>query len=229
LTVHVIPQNQVDPDELARILRRPAAVIGAPTDSTYGLVARASDTAAVKRVYQLKDRPRGKPLVCLLGSLVWIERYCLPVNEQWRRLALSCWPGPCNLVLPAGPAMPTAPLAGGNSVAVRIPDNPLLQRLLDRLDEPLVAPSANPDGAPASLNAAQVAGYFSGGLELIIDGGASWSALGSSIVDFSTSSPRLLREGGIGRACLEALLGGPLYSRVTPSAQLSGDSGETVS
>ncbi|MBD3401073.1 MAG: threonylcarbamoyl-AMP synthase [Candidatus Coatesbacteria bacterium] len=191
---------------LVRLLRRGGTAC-LPTDTTYGLIARAAAEAAVERVYRLKGRPRDKALVCLIGAADWVERYCEPRKDNWLIPARRFWPGPLNLVLPAGPQLPRAPLAGGRTVALRVPDDELLLELLAVLNEPLVAPSANPAGKPPALSVDQAYGYFGEDIPCYVDGGSADSSVVSTIIDLVGSPPRLLRQGRISPEELRRLPG----------------------
>jgi L-threonylcarbamoyladenylate synthase len=191
---------------LVRLLRRGGTAC-LPTDTTYGLIARAAAEAAVERVYRLKGRPRDKALVCLIGAADWVERYCEPRGDTWREPARRFWPGPLNLVLPAGAQLPRAPLAGGRTVALRVPDDELLLELLATLNEPLVAPSANPSGKPPALSYAQALAYFGEDIPCYVDGGSADSSVVSTIIDLVASPPRLLRQGRIPSEDLRRLPG----------------------
>jgi L-threonylcarbamoyladenylate synthase len=217
-------------------LRRPGAVAALPTDTTYGLVARASDAKAVKRIYRLKRREADKPLPYLFGSTYWVERYCKVadprarayvkitwpgplgadvweddyspgVDTRWRPLANHFWPGPLTIVLPAGENLPDAGLAGGNTVACRVPGNNLLLRLFTVLDEPLVAPSANLSGEMTLATADEVIEVFEKGVDLILDGGPVRNPLASTVLDLTGTKPRILREGRVPVSKISAVIG----------------------
>lgn len=217
-------------------LRRPGAVVVLPTDTTYGLVARASDDKAVKRIYRLKKRAADKPLPYLFGTTYWVERYCRVADPRrrsyvkitwpgplgthvwkddyspgadtrWRPLANHFWPGPLTIVLPAGDKLPRAGLAGGDSVACRVPGDHFLLRLFTVLDEPLVAPSANISGEPSPASVEQVIENFAKGVDLIVDGGKVENPLDSTVLDLTGDKPKLLREGRIPVSMISAIIG----------------------
>ncbi len=217
-------------------LRRPGAVAVLPTDTTYGLVARASDADAVRRIYRLKKRDTKKPLPYLFGATYWVERYCRVTDPRhhtyvkitwpgllgaeawkddyfpgadtrWRPLTNHFWPGPLTIVLPAGDALPKAGLAGGDTVACRVPGDDLLLRLFTLLDEPLVAPSANIAGEPSPASVEQVIETFESGVDLFMDGGTVENPLASTVLDLTGDQPRILREGRIPIKNISAVIG----------------------
>jgi L-threonylcarbamoyladenylate synthase len=217
-------------------LRRPGAVAVLLTDTVYGLVARASDTAAVERIYHLKERDPAKPLPYLFGASYWVERYCRVadprarayvkiawpgplaadvweddytpgVDTRWLPLANHFWPGPLTLVLPAGENLPSAGLAGGETVACRVPGNDFLLRVFTVLNEPLVAPSANLTGAMTLASADEVVEVFEKDVDLIVDSGTVRNPLASTVLDLTGPKPRILREGRVPIAKISAVIG----------------------
>ncbi|MCD4732760.1 threonylcarbamoyl-AMP synthase [bacterium] len=194
---------------LAAHLRSAGALAVLPTDTTYGLIARAGDAAAIRRIYQLKGRSAVKPLPCLFGAANWVERYCdrTQLSEHWKPLTKKFWRGPLNFVLPAGEALPKHPLGGGQTVACRVPDNDLLIELLRELDEPLVAPSANPAAEPTGVDPQRIAHWLEAEEGLLLDVGVISNPTTSTIIDLSGEKSRLLREGRIAVEEIEAVIG----------------------
>ncbi len=194
---------------LAAHLRSAGALAVLPTDTTYGLIARASDEHAVERIYRLKGREGNKPLPHLFGAADWVERYCetQSLADGWRPLTKKFWPGALNLVLPAGEALPKHALGGGQTVACRVPGNDLLLALLRELDEPLVAPSANPAGEPTGVDSALIAHWLRAEPGLLLDAGVITDPTTSTIIDLTGENPRLLRAGRIAVEEIEAVIG----------------------
>jgi L-threonylcarbamoyladenylate synthase len=194
---------------LAAHLRSAGALAVLPTDTTYGLIARASDEHAVERIYRLKGRTADKPLPHLFGAADWVERYCnlTQLSEHWRSLTEKFWPGALSLVLPAGEALPKHALGGGQTVACRVPGNALLLDLLRELDEPLVAPSANPAGEPTGVDSALIANWLRAEPGLLLDAGTITDPTTSTIIDLTGESARLLRAGRITAEEIEAVIG----------------------
>jgi len=194
---------------LAAHLRSAGALAVLPTDTTYGLIARAGDDAAVERIYRLKGRSADKPLPCLFGAVGWVERYCKTTSLviSWRPLTEKFWQGPLSLVLPAGNALPKHALGGGQTVACRVPDDDLLIELLRELDEPLVAPSANPAVEPTGVDPQRIAHWLEAEPGLLLDVGIISNPTTSTIIDLSGERPRLLREGRIAVEEIEAVIG----------------------
>jgi L-threonylcarbamoyladenylate synthase len=121
-------------------------------------------------------------------------------------LARHFWPGPLTLVVPRGPRVSDAIAAGGDGVAVRIPDHPVVLSLLESLAEPLATTSANLSGRPSSLTAREVMAQLAGRVDLVLDGGPCPGGLASTVVDVSGRSPRIVRHGPISEQAIWSVL-----------------------
>ena len=174
---------------------RAGAVIAFPTDTLYGVGARATDPAAVARLYQVKRRPSGQPMVWLVSDQTQVERFAV-VAPASAELIDRFWPGPLTLVLPARDPSPTP------TIAVRAPDHPVALALLRALGEPIASSSANPAGQPPPVDADQVIAGLDDDLELVLDGGPCRIGQPSTILDLSGATPRILRQGAIPAAQL---------------------------
>ena len=210
-----------DPRAAAAALLGGALVI-LPTETVYGLSARADDPAAVARIYAVKGRPSQHPVIVHVadprldpsapGS--WVRE----VPDYARRLADALWPGPLTLVLPRSPRATDDVTGGQDTVAVRVPAHPLaleVLRAMDQLDPEgaphgVAAPSANRFGhvSPTALaHAVADLGELLADSDLAIDGGACDVGVESTIVDCTGPQPRVLRPGGIGVAEVERVTG----------------------
>jgi L-threonylcarbamoyladenylate synthase len=169
---------------------RAGAVIAFPTDTLYGVGARASDAAAVARLYEVKRRPAGQPMVWLVTDRAQVERFAV-VSEVASELMERYWPGPLTLVLPARIT------TDGPTIAVRAPDHEVALELLSSLGEPIASSSANPAGQPPPIDADQVIAALDDELDLVLDGGPCRIGQPSTILDLSGATPRILRQGAI--------------------------------
>ncbi len=195
MTPRVVPFHGVLTDRLVeevRALVSAGGVLAIPTDTLYGLAADPLSEAGVERVYTLKGRESGKALPVLASSVVSIESLGVVLDERLRAALSRLWPAPVTVVLPLASPIPAS--GGERTLAVRIPDRPLLCDLLRRVG-PLTATSANRSGDPSARSAAEVALAFGSSVPLVLDGGPSESALPSTLVDATTRPPRVLREG----------------------------------
>jgi L-threonylcarbamoyladenylate synthase len=169
--------------------------IAFPTDTVYGVGAAGLDARAVLRLYEVKDRPRHQAIPLLLADLDDLRQICPSIPPMAEELAARHWPGGLTLVVPASEHLPTELLAGGSTVAVRIPDHDALRHLIRRLGQPLAATSANLHGRSNPASAEDVAADLGPRLRLIVDGGQTPGDVPSTIVDVSGETPRVLRNG----------------------------------
>jgi L-threonylcarbamoyladenylate synthase len=169
---------------------RQGAVIGFPTDTLYGVGARARDPLAIERLYRAKSRPAGQPMVWLVTGKDQVETDAV-VSDAAAELMARFWPGPLTLVLPARDRQ------HGATIAVRAPDHEVALSLLRSLGEPIASSSANPAGQPPPVDADQVIAGMEGRIELVLDGGPCRIGHPSTILDLSGATPRILRRGAI--------------------------------
>lgn len=182
----------------AVILIQEGQVIAAPTDTVYGLVCRYDSSRAIEELYRVKDRPPEKALPVLIGDesqLAQVVDGELPSLAQ--ELITRFWPGPLTLILPALPHLPPVLTAGGSTVGVRIPDQPFLRELA-RKAGPLASSSANRSGGPECHTAREVLAQLDGRIPLLVDAGVSPHGQASTVLDLTTTPPRILREGPLG-------------------------------
>lgn len=192
----------------ADVLRHGGLVVF-PTDTVYGVGALAWDVAAVQRIYTAKERPPDKPLQLMLARVEDMDAVA-EVTPIARALAERFLPGGLTLVLRRKPNVPDAVTAGGETVAVRVPDHPIVRALVEALGAPLAATSANRSGEPAPVDAEGARAQLGSRVEFVLDGGRCPQAKESTIVDVTTSPPQVLREGAVPTAVIEAFLGQPL-------------------
>ncbi len=181
-----------DPAHIARAAERlrAGAVIAFPTDTLYGVGARAADPAAVARLYEVKRRPSEQPMAWLVTDRAQVERFAV-VSLAAAGLMERFWPGPLTLVLLT--RIPT----DGSTIAVRAPDHDVALALLTALGEPIASSSANPAGQPPPVDADQVIAGLGDELDLVLDGGPCRIGQPSTILDLTGATPRILRHGAI--------------------------------
>ncbi|MBO9517903.1 MAG: threonylcarbamoyl-AMP synthase [Porphyrobacter sp.] len=192
-------------------LLRSGELVAVPTETVYGLAARADSEAAVAGIYRAKGRPDFNPLIVHVASLEMARRLAV-FDERAEALATRFWPGPLTLVLPVAVASPVVPAvtAGLATIALRMPDHAAMQELLRELDVPVAAPSANRSGSVSPTTPQHVAESLGSAISAILDGGACPRGLESTIVALrDDESWQLLRHGPITEAELAALLGPP--------------------
>lgn len=172
-------------------------VVAIPTETVYGLAGNIYSEKAIKKIFQLKQRPLFNPLIVHVHSLAQAEEIVTQIPEKARLLAKAFWPGSLTLILPKKDTVPDLVTAKKDTVAVRIPGHPVTLELLKNLNFPLAAPSANPFGSISPTQASHVANYFEDGLSLILDGGNCENGIESTIIGFEDDKPVLYRLGSI--------------------------------
>jgi L-threonylcarbamoyladenylate synthase len=182
-------------------------LIGFPTETVYGLAGNAFSETALKKIFELKKRPFYNPLIIHLKSASCIWDVATEIPESALMLADKFWPGPLTLVLKKQEHISDLITAGKKTVAVRVPSHKLALALLDKLDFPLAAPSANPFGSISPTNAEHVLNYFGEALDVILDGGECEKGLESTIIGFENNLPILYRLGSISLEEIEKTVG----------------------
>ena len=193
--------------EAARLIRG-GGLVAFPTETVYGLGADATDGAAVARVFAAKRRPRFSAMNVQVPDIA-SARAIGDLDGRAEKLAEAFLPGPLTLVVPRSRACPVAPIVsnGLDQIGLRIPDHPVALALLRAAGRPIAAPSANPSGAVSPTTAAHVAQGLGEGVAMILDGGLCRVGLESTVVGLGEGGAALLRQGGIARAAIEAVIG----------------------
>lgn len=183
-------------------------MVAFPTETVYGLGADATSDPAVARVFAAKGRPRFDPLIVHVknSSMAAVDT---EFNDKAAVLASAFWPGPLTLVLKrkAGSRISQLVSGGLETLAVRAPNHPIAQELIDMAGCPIAAPSANPFGRISPTLARHVVDALGSNIDMIIDGGACPVGIESTVVDVTGAFPAILRPGGISAEALEAIVG----------------------
>ncbi|OYX65613.1 MAG: threonylcarbamoyl-AMP synthase [Sphingomonadales bacterium 32-64-17] len=190
-------------------LLRAGELVAVPTETVYGLAARADSAEAVAKIYRTKGRPDFNPLIVHVASLEQAERLAL-FDERAHRLAEAFWPGPLTMVLPARADSAIAPAvsAGLPTIALRCPGHPVMAQLLDAVGLPLAAPSANRSLGVSPTRPEHVRESLGEECPMILDGGACAMGLESTIVALRDDGAwNLLRPGPVGKAAVESIVG----------------------
>ena len=212
--------------EAAEVIRN-GGLVGIPTETVYGLGANALDETASAKIYAAKGRPSDNPLIAHISCMEELPALVSEIPEAGRKLAEKYWPGPLTMVFPKSEIVPYGTTGGLDTVAVRMPSDPIANCLIRLAKVPVAAPSANISGRPSPTKVEHVIEDMSGKIEMIIDGGDVGIGLESTIVDVSGEIPVLLRPGAItvemlretlGQVEVDPALEGPLSADVKPKA-----------
>jgi L-threonylcarbamoyladenylate synthase len=182
-------------------------IIALPTETVYGLAANIYLDSALEKVFKLKKRPSYNPLIIHISNAGILEQIAKNIPAKARELANVFWPGPLTLVLEKQDQIPNRITAGKPTVAVRVPNHPIALQLLESLNFPLAAPSANPFGSLSPTSAKHVALYFKEEINFILDGGPCFCGLESTIIGFENDKPILYRHGAISIEEIEKIIG----------------------
>lgn len=186
---------------------RAGEVVALPTETVYGLAANALVAEAVAKIYQIKGRPAHNPIIVHVADIALARRCVRDWPASAAQLARAFWPGPLTMVLPKAKEIPDIVTAGGDTVGVRWPGHPFIQAVIRECGFPLAAPSANRSNQLSPTNAGHVARQLGDQVSLIVDGGQAQVGIESTVIDLTTSPPRVLRPGMIHEESLVAVLG----------------------
>jgi L-threonylcarbamoyladenylate synthase len=181
-------------EAVAALVRGGVVVI--PTDTVYGLAAKADNAEAVERIYELKGRPREKALQLLVPDLTWLDRFGHP-SAAARTLAERFWPGPLTIVVPGD---------AGDTVGLRMPDHPLALEVL-KVAGAVAATSANRSGEQTPRDLGSIREVFADAVDVYLDGGVI-DGTASTVVDMTGAEPLVLREGALTVDEITRALGG---------------------
>lgn len=185
-----------------------------PTETVYGLAADATNSNAVRKIFEVKGRPSNNPLIVHVASLDDIFRYSdltrsynpSLIESRVRALA-PLWPGPLSIILPKGRRIPDIVSAGGDSVALRIPRHPVALRLIELCQRPIAAPSANPSMYISPTTSQHAQDMLGDKVSCVLEGGPCSVGLESTVLSLLHETPTILRPGAITATQISHLLG----------------------
>ena len=194
---------EIDPDQPApEAIERAAAhlrrgdVVAIPTEALYMLVADPLNLNAVGRVFAAKGREIHRSLPLLISGVFMAESMAKELSTRFHLLARHFWPGPLTIIVPASAKVPLKVTGNTGRLAMRQSSSRVAQALLDWLDQPLIATSANLSGQPTCRTGIQVFGTMDGRVDLVLDGGTC-NGLGATTVDITEPYWKVIREGSV--------------------------------
>jgi len=183
-------------------------LVAFPTETVYGLGADASNSQAVAKIFEAKNRPLDDPLIVHVSQREDLFKLIKDISDIVSELTNEFWPGPLTLVLKKSEIVPDIVTAGLDTVAIRMPANEIALSLIRESQTPIAAPSANLFGRPSSTDSQHVLDDLNGRIDLIIDGGKSEIGVESTVLDLTQSPPSILRPGGISIERLKEIIRG---------------------
>lgn len=191
-------------------LLRAGGLVAVPTETVYGLAANAFDAKAVMRIFEVKGRPASNPVIVHVASLETAKQCVRKWSERAERLASRFWPGPLTLVLGRSERIPDVVTAGGPTVGIRWPAQPLTEQLIKMCGFPLAAPSANISSRVSPTRPEHVIAQMEGLIDAILMAGPCPIGLESTVVDLTSEVVKVLRPGAIGPQDIAEVLGEPV-------------------
>ncbi|MBN2061104.1 MAG: threonylcarbamoyl-AMP synthase [Deltaproteobacteria bacterium] len=177
-----------------------------PTESFYGLGVNAMDEEAIRRLFHIKCRESGKPVLILLPSRDDLQKYVEEIPSIAMELTKTFWPGGLTIILNASSNISPLLTSGTGKIGVRLSSHPVAAALTGAIHGPITGTSANISGEPPCAAADEVQKRFGEKVDLILDGGRTGSGKGSTILDVTTEPPEILREGMISREQLKKFI-----------------------
>lgn len=218
----VLPADQAGIAAAARLLRA-GSLVALPTETVYGLAARADRAAAVAQIYQAKGRPDFNPLIVHVPDLAAAEQIAR-FDQRGRQLAQAFWPGALTMVLPLREEAGIAPAvtAGLPTIALRCPAHPAMRAVLEAAELPLAAPSANRSGGVSPSRAEHVVASLGDAVGLVLDGGPCTAGIESTIVALRDDGWEVLRPGPVTAQQIAAVLGTERSAKGTGQIEAPG-------
>lgn len=206
MDVSAEPINMEYISEASEILKK-GGLVAFPTETVYGLGGDAKDKEASRKIYAAKGRPSDNPLIVHIARFSQLQEISKDLPENAKKLADAFWPGPLTMVVNKNEVIPYETTGGLDTVAVRMPNNPIALALIEESGCMIAAPSANTSGRPSPTKASHVYEDLSGKIDAILDGGAVDIGLESTIVDLTEDVVTILRPGYINMEMLKEVVG----------------------
>lgn len=211
--VEKIIKEQLNSEDSREIIKyagdilKGGGLVAFPTETVYGLGADALNETAAQKIYAAKGRPSDNPLIVHITNMDALEEVAYIIPEEARVIAQKYWPGPLTMIFEKTDIVPYGTTGGLNTVAVRMPSDPVARAVIEAGGGFVAAPSANTSGRPSPTAAKHVEEDLNGQIDMIIDGGPVDIGVESTILDMTVTPPMILRPGAITKEMLEELIG----------------------
>lgn len=193
-------------EKVIRTFKKGGSVIF-PTETVYGIGTTINNKETINKIYQLRKRPKNKALLILIGRKKDLNKYAY-LTPTARKIINKFWPGPLTIILKKKKIVPNFVTANKKTVALRMPENNFLIKLIRRIKKPIIAPSANLSGQKPPVTATETLKDFFGKVDLILDVGKTKYKKESTILDLSGKKPKILRRGAISEKKLMRIFSG---------------------
>ncbi|MGB2600730.1 MAG: L-threonylcarbamoyladenylate synthase [Candidatus Omnitrophota bacterium] len=206
--LHIDPQN-IDHkliEQAAEVIHN-RGLVAFPTETVYGLGANALDSKAVTGIFEAKRRPLDDPLIVHIADMDDLYKLAEDIPQEAERLLARFWPGPLTVVLRKKDIVPDIVTTGLDTVAIRMPSNPIARKFIEVANVPIAAPSANLFGRPSPTTASHVTDDLDGRIDIVLDGGKTEIGVESTVVEFIEGRVIVLRPGGTDIEGMRSILG----------------------
>lgn len=183
--------------EKAAKLIKQGKIVVFPTETVYGIGSNGLDEQAVKKLYNVKQRPLNKPISLLVSNMEMVDMIAKDITEIEYKIMEKFFPGPLTIILKKKEVVPNIVTSGKDTVGVRMPSGEIARKLVELAGVPIAAPSANITGEPSGTNLQEIKKHFEGKVDYFIDGGESEIGVSSTIVQVVDGKPQILRQGHI--------------------------------
>ena len=183
-------------ENAAKLIKKGKIVVF-PTETVYGIGANGLDEKAVKKLYDVKQRPLNKPISLLVSNMDMINLIAKDITETEYKIMEKFFPGPLTIILKKKEIVPEIVTSRQDTVGVRMPSGEIARKLVEMSGVPIAAPSANITGEPSGTNLQEIKKRFEGKADYFIDGGESELGCASTIVKVVDGKPQILRQGSI--------------------------------
>lgn len=209
-------------DEVVSLLKN-GGLVALPTETVYGLAADALNEAAIQKIFKAKGRPSNHPLIVHIDSFDKIDPWCQDISIAAKKLADNFWPGSLTMIFNKRNNVSNSITGGLNTIAIRIPNHPVILEVISKLGNGIAAPSANAHQKTSPTSSMHVLKTLDGKIAGIVDSGVCAVGIESTIIDMTKEIPIILRPGAITVEMIEKVLGINIENPIYHNEKVSGN------